>query len=528
MALTVSEFINIEEFKDFRLLCGNKGLQRRITTVSVMEDPIFEDWIRGGEMLIASAYIIKNGINDLPKLIQTLHARGTAVLLIKLEHYFTQLPNDIVDMANELGFPIIDVPNTFAFSDVIGPVMKKLIDEQTSAIRLSENINTSFINIVINGGGITEIINTIATLINQNVAFYDIPFNKIYPSKSASLRENFNEVFSHSYPNFSIALEEKEYGSIIILDEGRKEFNCYEEMILNHASTALKLIAQKYISNMEIESRYRDGFVQDIVLNNIKSLQEVVKRGKIYGWDLSDKWYTTVIVDIDDFKLQYLNIRNKKDSEDIEKRNDEIFDYSLKSFRKYYKSVLYTKFTDSTAFIIKHEKPGSENANKIYELCAALKEELVQLYHFSVTIGIGESKNTIMECYLGYQEAQKSVKISRLIFKRDHVMLYSELGIYKFLDGIKDNLSVREFYREYIDKICRHDEQHNTDFMETLINIVQSGWNLKMASDAMYLHYNTIKYRYKKIEEISGLDLDRTEEKLSMELAVKIYLMNHM
>ena len=54
-----------------------------------------------------------------------------------------------------------------------------------------------------------------------------------------------------------------------------------------------------------------------------------------------------------------------------------------------------------------------------------------------------------------------------------------------------------------------------------------SSWNLKMASDTMYLHYNTIKYRYKKIEEISGLDLDRTEEKLSMELAVKIYLMNH-
>ncbi len=84
-----------------------------------------------------------------------------------------------------------------------------------------------------------------------------------------------------------------------------------------------------------------------------------------------------------------------------------------------------------------------------------------------------------------------------------------------------------EFYKEYIDKICRHDELHNTDFMETLINIVQNGWNLKLASDTMYLHYNTIKYRYKKIEEISGLNLDRTEEKLSMELAVKIYLMNH-
>ena len=68
-----------------------------------------------------------------------------------------------------------------------------------------------------------------------------------------------------------------------------------------------------------------------------------------------------------------------------------------------------------------------------------------------------------MECHTAYQESQKAVKISRLIYKRDNVMLYTELGIYKFLDGIKDNNSVKEFYKEYIDKICRHDELHNTD-----------------------------------------------------------------
>ena len=132
-----------------------------------------------------------------------------------------------------------------------------------------------------------------------------------------------------------------------------------------------------------------------------------------------------------------------------------------------------------------------------------------------------------MDCHIAYQEAQKAVKISRLVYKRDNTATYSALGIYKFLDGIKDNPSVQEFYKGYIEKICRHDELHNTDFMETLVNIVQNGWNLKLASDTMFLHYNTIKYRYKKIEESAGLNLDRTEEKLSMELAVKIYLMTH-
>lgn len=527
MSLTVGEILNMEELRDYRVLCGKKGLNREVSTVTVMDTPDIENWLHSGEIVITSGYIIKQGIDNMVELVHTLERAGASALFVKLGDYLTSLDEETISAANELDFPIIHMPTQCDVSQVINPIFKKLTDAQSTAIHLSENISTSFINTVINGGGITDIVNTIATLLNQNIAFYDTAFNKIYPSRSASLKEDFKEVFETSYPHLSITLDDKEYGHIVIIDEGRVEMSSYETMILNHAATALKLIAQKYISNMEIESRYRDGFVQDIVLNNIKSLQEVIKRGKIYGWDLSEKYYTTLIVDIDDFKIQYLNIHSKKDSETMEKRNGDIFDFALKFFRKHFKTVLYTKFTDSTAFIIKHGKPSDELHKQMLDCCKELKDAISEKFSFTVTIGVSEPKASIMECHSAYQEAQKSVKISRLIHKRDNVMVYTNLGIYKFLDGIKDDASVREFYREYIDKICNHDKMHNTDFMETLINIVQNGWNLKMASDSMYLHYNTIKYRYKKIEEISGLDLDRTEEKLSMELAVKIYLMNH-
>mgnify|MGYP000165825747 CR=1 FL=1 len=526
MALTVGEILNMEEFREYRLICGKKGLGREVSTVTVLDTPDAQDWLRGGEIVLSSGYLLQQmSPADCQNLIHQLAECDASALFVKLGPYLRTVDEAIVKAANEEGLPIVSAPAGCIFSDIISPIVKKLIDMQSSALRLSENISTSFINTVINDGGITDVINTIATLLNQNIAFYDLAFNKIYPSKNASLRDGFKESFL-SYPHMRVSLDDKDYGFIVI-DDSRQDLSDYETMILTHASTALKLIAQKYISNMEIETRYRDGFVQDIVLNNIKSLQEVVKRGKIYGWDLSEKFYTVIIVDIDDFKQQYLNIRSKEDNENIEKHNDEIFDYSLKFFRRFFKSVLYTKFTDSTAFIIKHDKPDEATAQKILSCCDTLKGELHSSYNFTVTIGISDPKGSIMDCHLAYQEAQKAVKISRLVYKRDNTATYSTLGIYKFLDGIKDNQSVQDFYKGYIEKICRHDELHNTDFMETLINIVQNGWNLKLASDTMFLHYNTIKYRYKKIEEISGLNLDRTEEKLSMELAVKIYLMTH-
>ncbi len=271
-----------------------------------------QEWTRPGELVVSSGFILQQNVPDLVSFVRKLAQTEACALFLKLGAYLPQLSDEVIAAANEMAFPIVSMPVNCAIADIINPSLKKLIDVQSSAIRLSENISTSFINTVINGGGISDIVNTISTLLNQNIAFYDVAFNKIYPSKNASLCEDFKDSFSLLYPHLRVTLEDKDYGFIVIIDDKRQELSDYETMILSHASTALKLIAQKYISNMEIESRYRDGFVQDIVLNNIKNLQEVIKRGKIYGWDLSEKYYTTVIVDIDDFKIQYLNIRNKR------------------------------------------------------------------------------------------------------------------------------------------------------------------------------------------------------------------------
>ena len=321
----------MEEFREYRVLCGKRGLAQEVSNVTVMDTPNPQEWTRPGELVVSSGFILQQNVPDLVSFVRKLAQTEACALFLKLGAYLPQLSDEVIAAANEMAFPIVSMPVNCAIADIINPILKKLIDVQSSAIRLSENISTSFINTVINGGGISDIVNTISTLLNQNIAFYDVAFNKIYPSKNASLCEDFKDSFSLLYPHLRVTLR-YDYGFIVIIDDKRQELSDYETMILSHASTALKLIAQKYISNMEIESRYRDGFVQDIVLNNIKSLQEVIKRGKIYGWDLSEKYYTTVIVDIDDFKIQYLNIRNKKDSEDIEKHNDEIFDYSLKHF----------------------------------------------------------------------------------------------------------------------------------------------------------------------------------------------------
>ena len=47
-------------------------------------------------------------------------------------------------------------------------------------------------------------------------------------------------------------------------------------------------------------------------------------------------------------------------------------------------------------------------------------------------------------------------------------------------------------------------------------------WNLKKASEQLYIHYNSMKYRYRRICEVLGKRLDDADEKLNIEIALKL------
>lgn len=525
--VNVKELLSLKEFKDYEVICGEQGLKNEVSAVTVMDALDIGNWVKGGEVLLTSGYILYCNIDHIEKIVMDIYEAKAAALFIKIGRFLDEVPEEAVRVCNEIGFPIIKMPKDHLFLQVIQPAFLELLNQKNNIIATSERIHTSFINIVINGGGINEIVNTLGELIKRDVIFIDNIFNKTYRfyEKEIELKNVSDEVLSEDFFYYDVNLDNKNYGHIMISNPDN-DLKKYELLAVQHASTVIKLSIQKKISNRSIEERYRDGFVQDIILNNIKSEEEVVKRGETYGWVLDKSWYTTIIIDIDNTKIQYLGVKSKQDTEKIESGNQKIFRYCAEILNSNFKDIMYTKFTDSIVFIIKCEKP-CDNKSHIVKILSELKKNTYEKFKFTLTIGIGKSRNSITKCHEAYLEAQKCIKISRRIYKNDKIMHYEELGVYNFLYEVKEIPGVKHFYKEYIDRLIAYDKMHNTELMKTLIGIVENGWNLKETAQNMYIHYNTLKNRFKKIEEVSELKLNKTKEKLNMELAVKLYLANN-
>lgn len=117
MYLTVEDALTIYPLSEGKLTAGRKGLGRIVKSVNVMDAPDISDWVREGDILFTTAYLMKDSPGDGVLLLRKLAEKGAAGIGIKLGRFWTNVPDRMLSEADRLGFPLIELPFPFTFSD---------------------------------------------------------------------------------------------------------------------------------------------------------------------------------------------------------------------------------------------------------------------------------------------------------------------------------------------------------------------------------------------------------------------------
>ena len=67
--MNIEEMIELEELEGMKIIAGKNGTNREVMTVSVMDAPDIYNWIKGGEFLITTAFVMRNNPLELKDLI---------------------------------------------------------------------------------------------------------------------------------------------------------------------------------------------------------------------------------------------------------------------------------------------------------------------------------------------------------------------------------------------------------------------------------------------------------------------------
>jgi sugar diacid utilization regulator len=100
-------------------------------------------------------------------------------------------------------------------------------------------------------------------------------------------------------------------------------------------------------------------------------------------------------------------------------------------------------------------------------------------------------------------------------------LAYEETGTYQLLlPHMNDPAELQRFYDETVLPLAAYDEQYETDLLGTLSTFLECDANVNATAARLITHRHTIRYRFERVRELTGLDVSSTDgrEKLSLGL----------
>jgi DNA-binding PucR family transcriptional regulator len=102
------------------------------------------------------------------------------------------------------------------------------------------------------------------------------------------------------------------------------------------------------------------------------------------------------------------------------------------------------------------------------------------------------------------------------------VVAYEDLGAWRLLARLGTPDTLREFAEETLGALVAYDRRHSGWLVETLDAYFRAQASPAQVARTLGVHVNTVGYRLRRIEEITGLDLGNARDRLAGQLAVEI------
>lgn len=537
MSINISDVLKMEEWKECRLVAGNKGVDREILYIDAMEVPDIIPWIKKNELMITTGYAMNRDEGILLDIIKAMAKAGSSGIALKTK-FFGEITQKIKDLANELQVPVIEVPRDMAFINLANPLMKKVVNAQNQKLEFNKAMNEKFLEIQIEGGGFQEICAVLGEMLGCVILVADHRQMLLgcYPEGEGAERW----LAKNAYEDTTIQKQLKEYvekskDEIVAASAGEWEiramgiyvknkcngflyavglkgkFDEMSEIALRQAGVYLALEFSKKGLVEQTEYYQDNNFFFDLISGNIQTEEDAVKRARGLKWPSFS--YILVVGDIDEFEKV---IRNKTEAE-VNIFKDEIMQIHKDVLRRHRQCFFVGNKSDSFHCLFTKDIEKSE----ILKCMKEIQRQIYKNYGAWITIGVSTEIFSYHDFIMAYKKARTAITIGKKRGKRE-ICFIEDLRLEEaFFEMAKMDI-FREFVDETLLELKMHDEKYGTPFLETLKTLAEHHGARKETAETLFLHRNTLAYRIRRIEQLTGADLNDPDVLFQVNLVMKI------
>ncbi len=531
MTTTLKDVLELKGFKKSKLIAGHKGIENIVKKATLMEVPDIINFVNEYSLIITTLYPISTNVDMMKDLIPECSKLNVSGICIKIDRYVDKIPEFMINQANELNFPIIELNNKDNLSDLVYEIINMSLDGHIESLEFRNLIHNHLMDFFLRGEEMDVLIDEFAQLIKHPVILLDNSMKLLVSSKDISDRDIAVTAADRNFKHidFIIKINEKRYtnknyikqaikagknyfGYLVLICENINNQNMH--VAVEQASLLIASAFYKNFAVLEKEKNFQDSFIRDILSGVKYSQMEIIMKAKTYGWDLEFPQVLLILKIFNDNegykKNAYESILSSGNIENILSENLLIKKKSIKITYIDESLVIFV----NVAFI-----------NEIKQKMIDISNEIKEIFGINYYMGMGISNiiSYANDFPAAYREVHDSIIIGKQFNKDSFVGHYDDFQLFSLIKEINDINIADKYVKNKIGKILIYDEESNMDLLNTLIVLAQNGFNSKKAAEKLFIHYNTMRHRMELIKKL-GIDLGNGIEVSEIILAYNIHV----
>jgi purine catabolism regulator len=505
VGLTVRDILGVPGLA-LRLAAGESGVDRPVRWVhaSELDDPT--PWLKGGELLLTTG----GGVGTTPArqraYLQRLSGAGLAGLGFGLGFGFERPPRALVTAAEQAGFPVFEVPYPVPFIAITEAVFTRLLSEQYETLQRAVDAEHALTRAVLDGGGVDGIAASLARVVGGWALLLDLHGLPLAATSSearaasdpvwVSLRDARPEG-----AGFSLSLVEGGQ-SVWIQPVGagdrveaflavgtREPPTQVDRIVAGHALSLFAIELAKARAVADAERRLQGDLLQALAAGTLSEADA--------GRGLARFGFAR------EGPLRALAFETRSDAA--------VLAYAAEDHLSRAGGPFLVSGTGAEVLVLvpaRSELDVRELRKRMAERAGA----------DDVRVGSGGPAEP-RDLARSLREARYALRVCRL--EGWEAAAFEDLGTYRLLLSMIEPDALRAFSDALLGPLDAYDAAHGGELQGSLRAFLQHNARWETAAAELFVHRHTLRYRMRKVEELTGRDLASSFDRMEFWLALR-------
>ncbi len=530
---TLQDLLNNPIFATAEIVAGAGGLSHVVKWSHIVDLPDVVSAVgEGPQLIITTGQAIPADAATQKKFIADMARAGLSGIIVSVGGNFLQeIPQPMIDAANQWDFPIVTVPSEVRFIEITRIIHEQLVSQQYTLLKRSDHIHQTLVQIVLEGGGLQDLAKALAQLVNRSVTIEDpelnvlasAEFGEVDPARQQSIRRGGTPAFIRefvreqgildrlnqslkptkvrAFPEHGmtkerivapIVVERKVYGYLwlIATDEPLDES---DTMTIERAAIVAALIMLKEDAIRQTEARLQADVISQLLSDEPHSLALADKANRL-GLDLQQA-QRVMLLHLPVDTLPSLRMADK-----------------LRPLIRQYTTRAILQPLGGNFILILPDEVDEEH----------LAASLVSTFN-GLKIGIGNIAPTLMDLSESYRQAKEALEVGEALSAAESVFRFADLGFLHWLYLLPTKAGNGNRYADQVRLLATEERAERAQLLRTLEIFLDYGGNAAETARELKIHRNTLAYRIKQIETLCSVSLNDPQVRVNLQIAIKAY-----